>query len=61
MNRSAVTGVPPKPAAGIPDFRTTLGHFASGIVIIAAMHEGRPAGLSIQSFASLSLDPPWCR
>src|ERR1700742_2641727 len=45
-------------AYGTPDFRTTLGHFASGIVIIAAMHEGRPAGLSIQSFASLSLDPP---
>src|SRR5260370_35743638 len=41
-----------------PDFRTTLGHFASGIVIIAARHEGRPVGLSIQSFASLSLDPP---
>jgi flavin reductase (DIM6/NTAB) family NADH-FMN oxidoreductase RutF len=43
---------------GTPDFRTTLGHFASGIVIIAARHEGRPVGLSIQSFASLSLDPP---
>jgi flavin reductase (DIM6/NTAB) family NADH-FMN oxidoreductase RutF len=58
MNRPAVTGVPPKPAGGTPDFRTALGHFASGIVIIAALHEGRPAGLSIQSFASLSLDPP---
>jgi 3-hydroxy-9,10-secoandrosta-1,3,5(10)-triene-9,17-dione monooxygenase reductase component len=48
----------PEPASGTPDFRTTLGHFASGVVIVAAQHEGRPVGLSIQSFASLSLDPP---
>jgi flavin reductase (DIM6/NTAB) family NADH-FMN oxidoreductase RutF len=58
MNRPASTGVTSMPAGGTPDFRTTLGHFASGIVIIAARHEGRPVGLSIQSFASLSLDPP---
>lgn len=47
-----------EPANGAPDFRTTLGHFASGVVIVATQHEGRPVGLSIQSFASLSLDPP---
>jgi 3-hydroxy-9,10-secoandrosta-1,3,5(10)-triene-9,17-dione monooxygenase reductase component len=47
-----------KPAIGDPDFRTTLGHFASGVVIVAAQHQGQPVGLSIQSFASLSLDPP---
>jgi 3-hydroxy-9,10-secoandrosta-1,3,5(10)-triene-9,17-dione monooxygenase reductase component len=58
MNRPASAGEISKPAHGNPDFRTTLGHFASGIVIIAARHEGRPVGLSIQSFASLSLDPP---
>jgi 3-hydroxy-9,10-secoandrosta-1,3,5(10)-triene-9,17-dione monooxygenase reductase component len=58
INRPAPTGVTSVPAGGTPDFRTTLGHFASGIVIIAARHEGRPVGLSIQSFASLSLDPP---
>jgi 3-hydroxy-9,10-secoandrosta-1,3,5(10)-triene-9,17-dione monooxygenase reductase component len=58
MNRPASAGITSMPAGGTPDFRTTLGHFASGIVIIAARHEGRPVGLSIQSFASLSLDPP---
>ena len=58
MSRSASVGEISQPAGGTPDFRTTLGHFASGIVIIAARHEGRPVGLSIQSFASLSLDPP---
>jgi 3-hydroxy-9,10-secoandrosta-1,3,5(10)-triene-9,17-dione monooxygenase reductase component len=58
INRPAPAGAISKPADETPDFRTTLGHFASGIVIIAARHEGRPVGLSIQSFASLSLDPP---
>src|ERR1700677_1886376 len=58
ISRSASVGEISQPAGRAPDFRTTLGHFASGIVIIAARHEGRPVGLSIQSFASLSLDPP---
>jgi 3-hydroxy-9,10-secoandrosta-1,3,5(10)-triene-9,17-dione monooxygenase reductase component len=58
MNRPASAEETTRPAPETPDFRTTLGHFASGIVIIAARHEGRPVGLSIQSFASLSLEPP---
>ncbi|HVV08125.1 flavin reductase family protein [Amycolatopsis sp.] len=40
-----------------PDFRTTLSHFASGVAIIAACCDGAPVGLSVQSFASLSLEP----
>jgi len=43
--------------AATPDLRTTLGRFASGVVIVASRCEGRPVGLSVQSFASLSLDP----
>ncbi len=39
-------------------FRTVLGHFASGVVIVTGMHEDGPAGLTCQSFFSLSLDPP---
>ncbi|MEU8527626.1 flavin reductase family protein [Streptomyces sp. NPDC048629] len=36
-----------------------LGHFASGVTVVAAAGEdGRPAGLAVQSFASLSLAPP---
>jgi 3-hydroxy-9,10-secoandrosta-1,3,5(10)-triene-9,17-dione monooxygenase reductase component len=58
MNQAAATGAMSKPADRTSDFRATLGHFASGVVIIAARHEGRPVGLSVQSFASLSLDPP---
>ncbi|MFD7441778.1 flavin reductase family protein [Streptomyces sp. NPDC059909] len=42
------------------EFRRVLGHFASGVTVIAA-HDGEgggPAGFACQSFASLSLDPP---
>jgi flavin reductase (DIM6/NTAB) family NADH-FMN oxidoreductase RutF len=40
------------------EFRATLGHFASGVVVITALHEGRPTGFTCQSFFSLSLNPP---
>jgi len=40
------------------EFRSVLGHFASGVVLITGMSEGEPAGLTCQSFFSLSLDPP---
>lgn len=39
-------------------FRTVLGHFASGVVLLTGIHEGKPAGLTCQSFFSLSIDPP---
>ncbi|MFI9049363.1 flavin reductase family protein [Streptomyces sp. NPDC053427] len=40
------------------EFRSVLGHFASGITVITAPGEAGPAGFACQSFASLSLDPP---
>ncbi|TJZ52207.1 flavin reductase family protein [Streptomyces piniterrae] len=40
------------------EFRTVLGHFASGVTVITAPGEAGPAGFACQSFASLSLDPP---
>lgn len=39
-------------------FRQVLGHFASGVTVITAVHEGTPVGFACQSFTSLSLDPP---
>lgn len=39
-------------------FRQVLGHFCSGVTVIASVHEGEPVGLAVGSFASLSLDPP---
>lgn len=39
-------------------YRAVLGHFASGVVLVTGMHDGKPAGFTCQSFFSLSLDPP---
>jgi len=38
--------------------RATLGHFASGIVVVTGVGPTGPLGFTCQSFASLSLDPP---
>ncbi len=40
-------------------FRDALGHFATGVAVISARGDGgEPVGLTINSFASVSLDPP---
>jgi flavin reductase (DIM6/NTAB) family NADH-FMN oxidoreductase RutF len=38
--------------------RSTLGSFASGIVIVSAAYEGREHGMTANSFTSVSLTPP---
>lgn len=41
------------------DFRRALGCFATGVAVITTRDGGgRPAGLTINSFTSVSLDPP---
>lgn len=40
-------------------FRDALGHFATGVAIITIKGpDGAPIGLTVNSFASVSLDPP---
>jgi flavin reductase (DIM6/NTAB) family NADH-FMN oxidoreductase RutF len=39
-------------------FRSTLSQFATGVVIATGCLDGEPAGFAVQSFSSLSLDPP---
>lgn len=41
-------------------FRQTLGTFATGVAAVTALHpqDGRPIGLAVNSFASVSLEPP---
>lgn len=39
-------------------FRAVLGHFATGVTIITAVHDGEPVGMAANSFSSVSLDPP---
>ncbi len=41
------------------EFRQLCGHFATGVVIITALGaDGQPAGMTANSFASVSLTPP---
>lgn len=39
-------------------FRNVLGHFATGVAIVTAMDAGEPVGMAVNSFTSVSLDPP---
>jgi 3-hydroxy-9,10-secoandrosta-1,3,5(10)-triene-9,17-dione monooxygenase reductase component len=39
-------------------FRSVLGHYCSGITVVAALGEEGPVGFTCQSFFSVSLDPP---
>lgn len=39
-------------------FKLALSHFASGVTVVTTEHEGRRYGMTVASFASLSLHPP---
>ena len=39
-------------------FREVLGHFATGITVVTAMHGAEPVGFTCQAFTALSLEPP---
>ena len=39
-------------------FRSTLGHFCTGVTVVTAALDGQPAGFACQSFAAVSLEPP---
>lgn len=43
--------------------RNVLGRFATGVTVITTLHRGQQVGLTVNSFTSLSLEPPlvlWC-
>jgi flavin reductase (DIM6/NTAB) family NADH-FMN oxidoreductase RutF len=39
-------------------FRQTLSFFASGVTVVTTVRDGQPYGMTVTSFASLSLHPP---
>lgn len=39
-------------------FKLAMSHFASGVTVVTAEHEGKLYGMTVASFASLSLHPP---
>ena len=38
-------------------FRSCVGSFPTGVCVVTAEHGGRPAGMTLNSFTSVSLDP----
>jgi flavin reductase (DIM6/NTAB) family NADH-FMN oxidoreductase RutF len=40
------------------DFKHAMSHFASGVTIVTTENDGKPFGMTVSSFASLSLHPP---
>ena len=39
-------------------FKLAMSHFASGVTVVTTEHEGKSFGMTVASFASLSLHPP---
>ena len=47
----------PRPAVPPDVFRACVGEFAAGVTVVTGEHEGAPAGMTLNSFTSVSLDP----
>jgi flavin reductase (DIM6/NTAB) family NADH-FMN oxidoreductase RutF len=43
---------------GKDEFRNALGRFASGVTVVTAIYDGRPWGMTVSAFSSVSLEPP---
>jgi flavin reductase (DIM6/NTAB) family NADH-FMN oxidoreductase RutF len=43
--------------AMVTAFRSCVGEFATGVAVVTAEHEGVPAGMTLNSFTSVSLEP----
>ena len=39
-------------------FKLAMSHFASGVTIVTTEHDGKPYGMTVAAFSSLSLHPP---
>lgn len=44
--------------AAARQFRDTLGRYCSGVTVVTSESGGEPVGMTCQSFASVSIDPP---
>lgn len=55
---SAVTAFDGDPTAEPEAFRRCLGQFATGVTVVTANINGELVGLTVNSFASVSLNPP---
>lgn len=39
-------------------FRSVMGRFATGVAVVTYLSEERPAGMTVNAFMSVSIDPP---
>jgi flavin reductase (DIM6/NTAB) family NADH-FMN oxidoreductase RutF len=39
-------------------FKLAMSHFASGVTVVTTEHDGKPFGMTVAAFSSLSLHPP---
>src|SRR5262245_3718855 len=39
------------------EFRQVMGHFATGISVVTTFDDGKPAGITVNAFTSVSLEP----
>ena len=54
---------PTDPAFDVNAYRRALGGFATGVCVVTAHTDEGPFGITVNSFTSVSLDPPlilWC-
>jgi len=64
MNMAFIRNPNPAETVFIPDvsnqraYRHALGGFATGVTVVTAMAGDVPIGMTVNSFASISLDPP---
>jgi flavin reductase (DIM6/NTAB) family NADH-FMN oxidoreductase RutF len=54
----AAAEVSPMPGISPERFRAVMAHVPTSVCVVAADHADGPAGLSVGSFVSVSLDPP---
>jgi 3-hydroxy-9,10-secoandrosta-1,3,5(10)-triene-9,17-dione monooxygenase reductase component len=40
------------------DYRTAMGHFATGVTVVTTLDGDRPQGITVNALASVSLEPP---
>lgn len=50
-----MTGLKPPTAA---QYKAVMRHFPTGVTVVTSLRNGEPRGLTVSSFASVSIDPP---
>lgn len=53
--RLPAQALPPEPSA----MRQVCGHFTTGVTVVTSLLDGQWVGATVNSFTSVSLDPPW--